>query len=624
MLVDRVLFVSFLLFAVFTTVACNRTPPPTPPTTPPQPPPPRATSRFLNTDPEVRYVGTAVCAECHADQHATWNVTAHARSMSEVTPEREPPDAEFDHPRSGRRYEVIRVDGELRHRESLVLSDGEVVRLSDHRLKYLVGSGRFSRTYLVELDGFLVESPVTWYASRDAWDMSPGYDHEIHKSFRRRATHGCLHCHGGLVEPEGDHGVHFPFDELAIGCERCHGPGSLHVKARREKQPGHATGDEIDLTIVNPRHLDRELSEAICRQCHLQGEAKVVVRGRRAADYRPGLPLEDFRLEYRYRGEGPDMTVVGHVEQLQLSRCYADSKTLSCVTCHDPHDPHEPRSVEDRARFQRSVCLDCHALGDCREHRVARDATRPAADNCITCHMPQVPTDIPHIAFTHHRIAVHDQDQPAADPPGGSAGSLRPMQDESRLSQFDRDRNMGLAYLKLHFQRQWGHRAFLDNAADFLNRDSVTKYAGGAVHAARAEIAFERRDLDEASRLARSALATDIPIDAANQARGVLAQVLVERREFDEAAELLKSQTRFRRSPFDWALLGHCHKARARDTDAIRAFEHALSIAPGQGAVHVVLAELYARTGQPDRARHHAREAARLPANGFRPRSARR
>jgi hypothetical protein len=30
------------------------------------------------------------------------------------------------------------------------------------QLKYLVGSGRHSRTYLAELDGFLTESPLTW------------------------------------------------------------------------------------------------------------------------------------------------------------------------------------------------------------------------------------------------------------------------------------------------------------------------------------------------------------------------------------------------------------------------------------------------------------------------------
>ena len=104
------------------------------------PVPPRSKSRFRNAGDNVDYVGSQRCAECHTDQHATWSKTTHSRSMSRVTPGDEPPDAKFAHEKSGRAYEVVRVESRLHHRESLVLQDGTRVPLADHQLDFLVGS----------------------------------------------------------------------------------------------------------------------------------------------------------------------------------------------------------------------------------------------------------------------------------------------------------------------------------------------------------------------------------------------------------------------------------------------------------------------------------------------------
>src|SRR5207302_405536 len=100
------------------------------------------------------------------------------------------------------------------------------------------------------------------------------------------------------------------FDGFAIGCQRCHGPGELHVASR---------GTEKD-TIVNPRHLEPALREAVCEQCHLEGEVRLVRHGRGLDDFRPGLPMELFWsvfLPTSETGEGPK--AVGHVEQMYQS-----------------------------------------------------------------------------------------------------------------------------------------------------------------------------------------------------------------------------------------------------------------------------------------------------------------
>ena len=589
------------------------------------PVPPRSKSRFRNASENVNYVGSQRCAECHANQHATWAKTAHSRSMSRVTPEDEPPDTKFAHDKSGRAYEVVRVESRLHHRESLVLQDGTRVPLADHQVDYLVGSGRFSRTYLVELDGTLVESPVTWYAQRKAWDMSPGYDHMIHDSFRRRATHGCLMCHAGLVEPRQPQGFTFPHNELSIGCERCHGPGSLHARRHAGKVPKRspdAAGPSHpeDPTIVHPGRLDRPLAEAICQQCHLQGDVKVTVRGRRPGDFRPGLPLSDQRIEFRLTGASSEMTVVGHVDQLRASRCYQQDQRLSCMTCHDPHDPHHPRDTLAQATFGRNRCLECHQPTACGEDDTRRQATLPLADSCTVCHMPQVDTDIPHIAFTHHRIAVHRK---TSDTKSGLSddSELKTIQDLSRFSDIERDRILGLGYYRLHFQRPWSHDRFLARA-DRLLATATKKISGDTVMtAARAEIAWEARRVAEAGRLADEVISSShVEPETRAAALHVKVQILLERQNLRKAVPLLEELTRLRRNPIDWALLGHCHSKTGKTTEAIAAFEKVLTIAPGQGAIHQALAPLYQSAGDNALARKHRSEARRLPPGGFRPR----
>ncbi|OYW16759.1 MAG: hypothetical protein B7Z55_13900, partial [Planctomycetales bacterium 12-60-4] len=321
---------------------------------------------FLNTAVGVAYVGSQACRECHATEAETYHHTGMARSMAAIDLANEPPDGTFEHAKSQRRYQVLRRDGRLWHRELSLSAGADEVVWSEYPVAYVVGSGRHSRSYLIEADGFLIESPITWYAALRAWGMSPGYDRADHPGFEREAGEGCLTCHAGQSRAL-DRSLHrMQIDEAAIGCERCHGPGSLHVAAHRTETPSanyHERVRRVDRTIVNPVHLSRERSEAICQQCHLRSEATVVAPGRAIDDFRPGLPLEQFVHNYRLNVPDAQMTVVGHVEQLHFSRCYTASGTLTCLTCHDPHaGPTTTDSVATRT----AQCRVCHQPSACR------------------------------------------------------------------------------------------------------------------------------------------------------------------------------------------------------------------------------------------------------------------
>ncbi len=85
---------------------------------------------------------------------------------------------------------------------------------------------------LIERDGFLFQSPITWYVRQRKWDLSPGYE-KANLHFDRSVENNCLFCHANRVEPvAGPADRYRPpiFRGHAIGCERCHGPGELHVK----------------------------------------------------------------------------------------------------------------------------------------------------------------------------------------------------------------------------------------------------------------------------------------------------------------------------------------------------------------------------------------------------------
>jgi hypothetical protein len=189
------------------------------------------------------------------------------------------------------------------------------------------------------------------------------------------------------------------FDGLSIGCERCHGPGELHVKLRESgEKPG-----KPDYTIVNPKALEPRLRDAVCEQCHLQGEQRELTRGRQTFDFRPGLPLYFF---WSIHVRIPELTAsyrsVGQFEQMHLSKCYqATDGKLGCISCHDPH---ERPAAEKRVEFYRGRCLQCHESHGCKLDLAERKRKQPD-DSCIVCHMSKDgSSNIPHTAVTDHRI----------------------------------------------------------------------------------------------------------------------------------------------------------------------------------------------------------------------------
>ena len=174
-------------------------PPETPAQGDPFPIPPRSETTYLNAGTDSHYIGTAACAACHPSSHATYQLTPHSKALADIALKAEPPDGKYDHALSGRSYRVYRQADQFRHEELLKTAEGKEIARIDLPVRYVIGSGNYCRSYIVEVDGFLHESPITWYTARERWDMSPGYDFAQHWSFERPIRVGCIGCHSGQV-----------------------------------------------------------------------------------------------------------------------------------------------------------------------------------------------------------------------------------------------------------------------------------------------------------------------------------------------------------------------------------------------------------------------------------------
>jgi hypothetical protein len=562
--------------------------------------PPYSPSRFLNVGPDAQFIGSAACKECHERNYKSYLVTEHSRALSDLNVDEEPPDGAFKHPLTGRTYRVYRDGKSFRHEEVLRTEDGELIGRVDVPIRYLVGSGHFTRSYFAESDGFLHESPITWYTSKKKWAMSPGYDAPRHWGFERPAVLGCVACHAGRVEEVPGTLHKIVFHEQAIGCENCHGPGSLHQALHRDRKPVTAAED---LTIVNPGKLSRPLQEAICGSCHLNGPALVMLRGRQRTDFRPGRPLTDYRIDYRLSTGTEEMTVVGHIEQLRRSACYQASD-MTCITCHDLHAKQKPTDV---VAYYRAKCLDCHTSQGCglgAEERLKRDAT----DNCVACHMPRGNTDIPHIAFTHHRIGRHTED---ASLPPTEVPELVPTDDVSHVPAIDRQRNLGLAYLQAVREGRYPEYANVFRARGRSMLEGVyTAGLGDAETLAALAFANWGEDVGRSAAYAKEALEhSDATSETRAAALVMLAGAEMQDSKFASARGRLEELVQMRRFAEDWRLLGLCYRSLDGPKKAVPALEHALTIRPFRAAIHQALAGVYREDGDNQRAEEQAAKA---------------
>lgn len=371
---------------------------------------------YLNTDTAVHYVGIDACKSCHYDKYITFLETGMGGSFNHATLKKTA--ANFK--------QVVPVYDAYKDLYFLPFIAGNTIFIKAYRMdkndtifsriekiSYIIGSGHHTNSHFTEENGFVFQAPLTYYTQKGQWDLPPGFENGNNSVFERKIGLECMSCHNAI--PNLINGSENQYRQLphGIDCERCHGPGELHVK---EKTAGKIVdvSKQVDYTIVNPAKLSWQQQIDVCQRCHLQGNA-VLKPGKAFTDFRPGTDLSTVFDQFspQYEG-GDDFVMAAHAERFQMSKCFKASVQVSnqtskpgftCISCHNPHVSVRKTNTE---KFN-NTCNSCHSNNTQKHCTADQKSIQNQNNNCVKCHMPSSGTsDIPHVTVHDHYIRKPD------------------------------------------------------------------------------------------------------------------------------------------------------------------------------------------------------------------------
>lgn len=381
---------------------------------------------YLNLSDTAHYVGINTCKLCHQDIYNSFIKTGMGQSFARATKEKSA--ADFSHPAIYDKYTDLHYtafwkNDSLFFRE-FKIEKGDTVFQRTEQVNYIIGSGQHTNSHLQSVNGYMNQMPMTFYTQKKKWDLPPGFEDGHNTRFTRKIGLECMSCHNAF--PDFELGSENKFNSVpeGINCERCHGPGSIHV-AQRQSGSKVDTSKYIDYSIVNPSKLSIDRQFDVCMRCHLQGNA-VLKEGKSFYDFKPGMKLSDFMTVFlpKYKNADDEFIMASHADRLKQSQCFIQSyekskdnkslkpykDALTCVTCHNPHV-----SVKETGKeLFNTACNNCHGSGkksilECTEKSVVKFRQSPnsqlSTPNCVNCHMPSSGSiDIPHVTVHDHYI----------------------------------------------------------------------------------------------------------------------------------------------------------------------------------------------------------------------------
>jgi hypothetical protein len=371
------------------------------------------TAKWQNLGPDAKYVGMGTCRTCHENIYQSFKQTGMGQSFAVASKAKSVAGFHQNAPLYDKYndlyYQPYWHDTALMVKEYRM--DGRDTTYSHtEKINYIIGSGHHTNSHIVNQNGYLYQAPFTWFVQQAKLDFPPGFENGFNSRFSREIGIECISCHNGYpaFEPKSEN-KYLSIPE-GIDCERCHGPGSVHVK---NKLTGIVvdTAHGPDYSIVNPKKLPYNRQIDVCQRCHLQGDA-VLKEGKTFFDFRPGMKLSNVIDEFLpvYENQEHGFLMAAHAERLQKSKCFLKTQNgkngekLNCITCHNPHI--SVKYTKEAYFIQK--CQGCHTA----PHKNDPQVLQTPGSNCITCHMPRSSAvDIPHVTITDHFIRVQKKEK---------------------------------------------------------------------------------------------------------------------------------------------------------------------------------------------------------------------
>jgi len=374
-------------------------------------------SVYLNHNDTVAYIGSESCKACHLDKFETFMHTGMGESFDIATKQKSASIIDkhtliFDSI-NNYYYKPFWRNDSLLVKEFRLKNKDTIFQRIEH-IKYIIGSGHHTNSHIYEKNGYLYQAPITFYTQQKIWDFAPGFAAGFNNRFDRLIGTECMNCHNSFCEqPKG---AENKYDWVAdgIGCERCHGPGEVHLKLKTDGEVID-TATQIDYSIVNPAKLNRTAQMQVCMRCHVQG-ISILKEEHTFYDFKPGQALDTIMEVFlpRYQGANTKFIMASQADRLMQSACYKNTD-MTCITCHNPHISTRITSIE----YFNKKCQSCHTENATTDCTLAIEERSKKDNNCSACHMPESPSiDIPNVTVTDHLIRV----QPTAKEKQQAAG----------------------------------------------------------------------------------------------------------------------------------------------------------------------------------------------------------
>lgn len=243
--------------------------------------------------------------------------------------------------------------------------------------------GAHTQTFVLEHQGKLYESLVTYYPGASGLDVTMGDERIEPKSLleafgRELSTSSaqrCFNCHTTGSQAQGK----LDLTRLTPGvqCSRCHAGADRHALA--------IVKGKLDSVPPKLNQLTAEETSNLCGECHRTWEQVMRDRIRGEANVR----FQPYRLAN--------------------SKCYDGSDArISCTSCHDPHI----EVARGPAAYDPN-CLSCHKVtGRAARAGATQKACPVGKSECASCHMPQIELPGAHQKFTDHQIRIVRKGEP--------------------------------------------------------------------------------------------------------------------------------------------------------------------------------------------------------------------
>lgn len=363
---------------------------------------------------EAHYVSSNSCKSCHTDKHSSWNNSLHPKIFKKY-------------------IDDSQIVADFKNKPNFVAFDKSDIEV-------IIG-GKWEQVFAREINGDYYPFPAKWMVLTQEW-----VPYRVDDWNQTPLNQKCNGCHTvGLNEETKE------FVEWGVGCESCHGPGSVHIENRKiVNDPTCKTCHTSTSSLVQKLNLKNDIivseKSAVCGQCHSRGNQTIVdkyhtqVQFNFPVEYLPGqnisnnfnmtTPQTDNKgknwwgngVSKNRHQEYADFAMSKHANSLKnlkekrsekcgempkdsCLQCHSGDYILAkenkptletaklgitCVVCHNPHTLGEGKYDKNKAS---SGCGNCHIANLSYETSKTGLAHYPCPTNevsCADCHMPKI------------------------------------------------------------------------------------------------------------------------------------------------------------------------------------------------------------------------------------------